>query len=104
MHRPILYKSGNVSIAYCVFLSNLYNKGMRKRITKTGPELLGIWAARFETKTAAADRLGLTPMEFSHWIHGRRRPSLDRAVEVERITKGAVPVKAWVSRHGGKLA
>jgi len=70
---------------------------MAKKHTKRGPELLGIWAARFETKTAAADRLGLTPMEFSHWLHGRRRPSLDRAVEVERITRGAVPVKAWVS-------
>lgn len=31
--------------------------------------------------------------------HGKVKPTLDLAADMERVTDGAVPMKAWVEQH-----
>lgn len=33
------------------------------------------------------------------WETGRKPPSLGNALEIERLTKGGVPARAWVPAH-----
>ena len=41
---------------------------------------------------------GLTPMQISHLICGRRRASLEVAVALEKVTQGAVAPRAWLEK------
>jgi len=38
----------------------------------------------------------LTPVELSHFLSGRRVPTLAAAVRLEDASKGAAPCRAWV--------
>jgi DNA-binding transcriptional regulator YdaS (Cro superfamily) len=42
-----------------------------------------------------ARQLGIQPTHLNQIISGRKRPSLDLALEIESITGGAVPVSTW---------
>lgn len=33
------------------------------------------------------------------WETGRKPPSLGNALELERLTEGAIPVRVWVATH-----
>jgi transcriptional regulator with XRE-family HTH domain len=48
------------------------------------------------TQTAAAAVLGVQQPVWSEWESGGRIPKLRFAVELARITDGAVPVDGWV--------
>lgn len=43
-----------------------------------------------------ADALGISQPHLSLLLAGRKRPSLDLAVRIEQVTKGAVPATSWV--------
>lgn len=43
-----------------------------------------------------AARLGVSKSYLSELEHGKKRPSLEIAVEIERLTEGAVPAASWV--------
>lgn len=47
------------------------------------------------THVELARLASITPMQVSHLAAGRRRPSLDTAFVLERITGKRVPAKAW---------
>lgn len=48
------------------------------------------------TQVAAAALLGVKQPVWSEWESGGRVPKLRFAVELARITNGAVPVEGWV--------
>jgi plasmid maintenance system antidote protein VapI len=53
---------------------------------------------RFLKKTTAAELAkltGLTPMQISHLVCGRRKASLDVAVRLEKASKGKIAAKSW---------
>lgn len=43
-----------------------------------------------------AARLGVSKSYLSELENGKKRPSLEVAVEIERLTDGAVPAASWV--------
>jgi len=47
-----------------------------------------------------ADRLGISQAFLSQLLNGRRTPSLELAVRIERLTGGAVPAASWVAPDG----
>jgi DNA-binding transcriptional regulator YdaS (Cro superfamily) len=49
-----------------------------------------------EKQGAFALRAGVSSALISQIISGNRRPSLDLAVRIARLTGGAVPVDSWV--------
>jgi transcriptional regulator with XRE-family HTH domain len=49
-----------------------------------------------ETQRAFACRLGISGAFLSQIMAGNRRPSLDLAIRIARLTGGAVPVESWV--------
>jgi DNA-binding transcriptional regulator YdaS (Cro superfamily) len=49
-----------------------------------------------EKQGSFAVRLGVSGPFLSQIISGHRRPSLDLAVRIARLTGGAVPVESWV--------
>jgi len=51
-------------------------------------------AARL-TQGAFASMLNVSQPTVNRWIKGQSRPTWDKAAEIERATKGAVPVSAW---------
>ena len=48
------------------------------------------------TQREAAAILGISRPHLSQVVSGSKRPSLDLAVRIERLTDGAVPVSSWV--------
>jgi transcriptional regulator with XRE-family HTH domain len=48
------------------------------------------------TRSTWAERLGVSRSYLSDVLNGNRRPSLDLAVRIARLTGGAVPVESWV--------
>ena len=50
-----------------------------------------------ETRTAWAERLGVSKSYLSDLLNGNRQPSLDVAVRIERLTNGAVPAASWIA-------
>ena len=45
-----------------------------------------------------AEKIGVDPTMLNHMLYGRKRPSVDAAVLIEKKTGGAVPVKAWTEK------
>lgn len=67
----------------------------------TGPVLLCAWLdGSGTTVRGLAAQLGLSFGAVGHWMAGRRAPSLDVAVALERVTRRKVPVYAWVGVGG----
>lgn len=57
---------------------------------------LGVWVdAQGWTRQRLADELGIAMGSAARLCSGERRPSLDLAVKIEALTKGAVPVTYW---------
>ena len=68
----------------------------------SAPQLLRDWIRRREyTQNEAAEFLGFMPEELSMYLNGRRRPTLEKAVTIERLA--GIPASAWVSTavHSG---
>ena len=65
---------------------------------KSGADLLREWITRKVYKqNEAALNLGLNETFLSMLVNGKRMPSLDNAVAIERLT--GIPVEAWSSRE-----
>lgn len=47
------------------------------------------------TLSAAGDLVGVKHSTWSEWESGAKKPSLEKAIEVERVTDGAIAVEAW---------
>lgn len=60
-----------------------------------GPELLRGWIGD-RSQDYVAKLLGVQPSHLNHWLQRRRIPGLRRAVEIAKLTDGAVPVSSWV--------
>ena len=52
------------------------------------------------TQRDFASSLGISQAFLSQLLNGRRIPSLDLAVRIERLTDGAVPASSWVKQDG----
>ena len=52
-------------------------------------------AAAGRTLVAASSAVGVTHSSWCEWESGNRSPSLEKALAVEELTEGAVPVEAW---------
>ena len=48
-----------------------------------------------KTQQAFANEVNVTQPTVNRWLNGAR-PSWEKAAEIERITKGAVPMSSWV--------
>jgi transcriptional regulator with XRE-family HTH domain len=48
------------------------------------------------TQTAWADRIGVSRSYMSNLLNGKKRPSLEVAVRIERETGGLIPASSWV--------
>jgi DNA-binding transcriptional regulator YdaS (Cro superfamily) len=62
---------------------------------------LGKWLSRVNppiTQADLADKLGVDQTLVSKWLSGHRRPNVDNALAIERLTGGAVPVESWRKR------
>lgn len=54
------------------------------------------WLERTKlTQYQAAEDIGISQEEMSYYINGHRRPVLEKAVKIERVT--GIPASAWVS-------
>lgn len=51
-----------------------------------------------------ARQLGVSEAYLSQLINNRKRPSLDLAIRIERITDGAVPARSWAVPESGEAA
>ena len=53
-----------------------------------------------------ANALGISQPHLSLLMAGKKRPSLELAIRIERVTGGAVPATSWVGTHinGGDAA
>lgn len=67
-----------------------------------GARLLSEWRARTDTSQSAvasglhdADGEAITQPAVAAWERGRQRPGLLLAVQLERLTGGAVRIEAW---------
>jgi hypothetical protein len=57
---------------------------------------LGTWvSAQGWNRQQFADKLGISLASASRLCSGLRRPSLELAIQIEKLTKGAVPVAYW---------
>ena len=76
---------------------------MEIRGSLNGRQLLRDWIRRScLNQTEAGERIGVRKAYLSEILGGSRRPGLDTAVWIERVT--GVPVEAWVSTRVGGLA
>jgi len=53
------------------------------------------------TQTDAAKLLGMAQGVLSSYESGEREPSVGRALEIAKRTRGAVPVESWAERRTG---
>jgi DNA-binding XRE family transcriptional regulator len=68
------------------------------------PQKLKVWrtaAERDLTFKAAGDLVGVAHSTWSEWEGGSRRPGLALAIELERVTGGAVRLEDW--GHSGNV-
>ena len=56
------------------------------------------------SRRALAGRLGISRSHLSEIVTGAKRPSLELATRIERLTDGAVPVNQWIPAEGGAEA
>jgi transcriptional regulator with XRE-family HTH domain len=62
----------------------------------SAPQLLKDWLHRRGlNQQEGCEELGIRPEEMSMFVNGRRRPSLEKAVKIERLT--GIPASSWVS-------
>lgn len=47
------------------------------------------------TQCDAAARAGVSQTAWNHWEAGKKKPDVDNAVELEKLTEGAVSVQDW---------
>jgi transcriptional regulator with XRE-family HTH domain len=65
---------------------------------KSGPDQLRDWMGRRRfNQSEAAKYLGLTEPNLSIFVNAIRRPGLDNAINIERLT--GIPVEAWASKN-----
>ncbi len=58
---------------------------------------LGEWVdAQGWTRQRLADELGITVGSAVRLCNGVRRPGLELAIQIEALTRGAVPVTSWI--------
>jgi transcriptional regulator with XRE-family HTH domain len=63
---------------------------------ETGRDRLAAWIQRSKLKQVeAADIIGMDQTQVSLILNGKRRPSLDNAVKIERAT--GIPVHVWAA-------
>lgn len=73
----------------------------RKIRSTKGRRLFREWLSRenggrlWGGQSGMAERLEVHANLIHRWLDGNRRPSLDMAAELERVTEGAVPAVAW---------
>lgn len=63
-----------------------------------GPLSLGQWRAAQEpprTAVSVATELDVSHSLLSEWEKGTRKPGVELALRVERLTDGAVPIERW---------
>lgn len=76
---------------------------MRTSGSPSGRQLVREWLVRScLNQKEAALRIGVTPAYLSEILGGTKRPGLDNAVWIERVT--GVPVEAWVPTRVGGMA
>lgn len=56
------------------------------------------------TQRAFAKLIAAPPPQISMWLSGRRRPGLDYALAIERVTEGQVPASSWKRTKNRKAA
>lgn len=62
----------------------------------SGPEALRQWIERRELQQQEAAKLiGIHFTLLNHYLTRRRRPPLESAIKIERVT--GIPVEAWVT-------
>lgn len=67
---------------------------MGRPILKYGK--LGTWvSAQGWNRQQLADKLGISLATASRLCSGLRRPGLELAIQIEKLTRGAVPVTCW---------
>lgn len=49
------------------------------------------------TKQSFAEACGVSPTLLSHFLSGRRRPTLEAVFGIQRATKGKVPADTWLT-------
>lgn len=54
------------------------------------------------SRTAWAEKLGISKSYLSDILNWNRTPSLELAVRIERLTSGAVPCTSWVDESAPK--
>lgn len=65
-------------------------------------ELLRVWRdKRGLNQSAAAEVLGFSQACLSDYERGVKSPDVVRAIEIARLTKGAVPVESWERNRTG---
>ncbi len=64
------------------------------QVTSTHP--LPTWRLKAGLSQAAlAERVGVTQSRLSDWERGHGAPSLDRAIALDELSRGAVPIETW---------
>ena len=64
---------------------------------------LGVYLKLNTLSTAAFSRaMGCPLRTIQQWVSGQSLPSLPAAYEIERMTKGVVPMEAWLAHPGAK--
>lgn len=53
------------------------------------------------SQNAFARLSGIAQPQVSMYVTGRRRPSIETAIAIERATRGMVPVHSWADLPGG---
>ena len=51
------------------------------------------------SRSDLAKEMGISRPYLSLILTGRRRPSLELAIRIERLTDGAVPVSSWIANE-----
>lgn len=61
-----------------------------------GPRLLLAWRNnKGLTQTEVSRRLGVSQTSVCDWERGNKSPSVNSAIDLEELTEGEVPVRAW---------
>ncbi len=64
--------------------------------TQSAGDRLKKWrTAAGRTLISAASAIGVTHSTWCEWESGNRSPSLEKALAVEALTEGHMPVEAW---------
>lgn len=76
-------------------MANISDMGTRTTALQPGRQRLRDWVDRskFDSDRQAAEILGVHPVVLSQWMSGARRPDLDNALLIERVT--GISVESW---------